>query len=143
MKFGPYVATQYSTSADKEKFAKQFVRFVEGGFKPTQFPKWFYNRLNGCFGHIAHFNQGGFYDVWFSSKTRQRDFLLNAVRHPCYGDPAFTYSDVERQIGQWIEASGLISKLNTEIAWANEASERAELARLKGKYEGETNGKPN
>lgn len=116
--FGPFEPTKYNTAADKLKFANQFVRFVEGGFKQTMFPKWFYQRLSMMFGHIAHFNQGGFYEVWFSTKGSQLRFLSNALVNGGYGSPAFTYSDVERELKEWIIKSGIGAKMEAELAEA-------------------------
>lgn len=103
----PFVAsqftpTQFSTTADKAKFANHFVKFVLGGFAQRQFPKWFYTRLRMTFGHIAHYNQVGFYDTWFARPHSQREFIEHTLRHPCYGDPAHTFSDVEKALIGWL-----------------------------------------
>lgn len=100
-----FTPTQWSTNADKQKFARHFIRFVMGGFKWTVFPKWFYTRLSNCRGHIAHYSQAGFYNTWFSDRQQRIDFFVywtDMDRHPIYGDPRFTYSDVERFLVQWI-----------------------------------------
>ena len=130
-----FTPTKYSTAEDKAKFANHFVRFVEQDFKPTLFPNWFYSRLSNCFGHIAHYSREGFYGTWFAGDCRQRDFLRRALKHPSYGSPEFTYSDVERELRRWIAVSGKLAQLDAKIAASVELSERAELARLKAKYE--------
>lgn len=135
--FRNFTPTKFSTAADKEKFANQFVRFVESGFKETLFPKWFYQRLSNTFGHIAHHNQGVFYSVWFSRKERQRDFLERILNWGCFGDPAFTYSDVEATLQLWLAQSGLLEKLKDEIHANNRQRELAELKRLMEKYPGQ------
>lgn len=89
-------ATQWSTIQDKEKFIKQFERFVKSGYKRTLFPKWFYQRLSCMFGFIAHFNQNGFYSEKFSTPQRIEDFKTRIREWTCYGDPTYTFSDVER-----------------------------------------------
>ena len=96
------VATKWNTVEDKEKFIKHFKRFVLGGFRKTIFHKWFYTRLSLCFGFIAHYNKHGFYEEKFSSVAKQIDFLRSILDFPCYGDPAYTYSDAERIIRQWV-----------------------------------------
>jgi hypothetical protein len=98
-----FTPTEFSTIEDKQKFVKHFVRFVEGGFKKSQFPKWFYNRLSMTRGHIAHYNIHGFYEEWFQDKESQQVFLKHWANSPVYGDPAYTYSDVERFLSNYIK----------------------------------------
>jgi hypothetical protein len=129
-----FTPTQWDTAEDKAKFANHFVRFVENGFKQTLFHKWFYKRLSMCFGHIAHFNQAGFYDVQFGSLVARRDFLAQCHHHPHYGDPAFTYSDVEKVLGAWVLTSGQLDTLQDAITNFTERTERAELSSLQAKY---------
>ena len=109
MKPGPFkaeqfVATQWDTAEDKAKFANHLVRFVESDYSRSLFYKWFYRRLSNCFGHIAHYNLDGFYHEWFTSDPRNggRRFLYNIAKWPCYGDPKFTYSDVEKELQKWV-----------------------------------------
>jgi hypothetical protein len=89
-------ATQWSTVQDKEKFIAHFERFLNSGCKRTLFYKWFYVRLSMMFGFIAHYNINGFYSEKFSSKERIQDFLHSIKTWSCYGDPEWTYSDVEK-----------------------------------------------
>ena len=95
-----FTPTQWETAEQKEKFFNQFVRFVNGGFKMSLFPKWFYQRLSMCFGHIAHYNQGGFYEEWFSDSGDR--FLSHCLSYRVCGDPEYTYSDVEKELQKWI-----------------------------------------
>jgi hypothetical protein len=97
-----FTPTKFSTIEDKEKFFNHFKRFVSKGFKRTMFPKWFYTRLSMTFGHIAHYNIDGFYEVWFSTRERRMDFVCRIIGSCPYGDPAFTYVDVERAIRGWM-----------------------------------------
>ncbi len=142
MKVKPFRAEQftaisdYTTAEDKAKFANQLVDFILSGFPETKFTKKFYNQLNGCFGHIAHYNQHGFYGTWFSDTQQQIDFLRNILRHQCYGDPAYTYSDVERAVKSWLAANlNVMESLQQKRDAVVEAHERTALARLKEKYE--------
>jgi hypothetical protein len=130
-----FMPTKHSSAEDKARFANHFVRFVEQDFKPTLFPNWFYSRLSCCFSHIAHFSREGFYATWFAGEHQRRDFLRRALRHPCHGSPEFTYCDVERELKRWIATSGRLAQFDAKIAASVELSERAELARLKAKYE--------
>ena len=140
MKQIKFTAAQFTSNdqhaaEDKARFANAFVRFVESGFKPTVFPDWFYRRLSCTFGHIAHFDRNGFYEAWFSTTRRRRDFLQRCLTHPFYmGAP---FSDAEDACRQWVRKSGLVAKLGVQVALEVETKERAELARLQAKYEKE------
>lgn len=101
-----FTPTQHSTAVDKARFANHFVKFWESDFAWPCFPKWFYTRLSMTFGHIAHYNQHGFYDEFFTSNLGRWNFLQITERGGGYGDPAFTYSDVERALKAWLEARG-------------------------------------
>jgi len=98
-----FTPTEWKTAKDKAKFANHFVRFVESGFKETLFPKWFYTQLSLSFGHIAHYNLHGFYETWFTTTEKQMEFLNHTLNHPCYGSPNCTYSDVEKEIIEWLK----------------------------------------
>jgi hypothetical protein len=132
-----FVPTQWDTAEQKAKFANQFAKFVLSDFAASRFPHWFYNRLSMTFGHIAHYNQGGFYSTWFADTAGKLDFLKRTVEHPHYGDPSFTYSDVEKVLHEWVRANGFITTYTDKLRKEREASERATLAALKAKYEPE------
>ena len=126
--------TQWDTAEEKARFANAFVRFVESDFKATLFPKTFYRRLSMTFGHIAHYDQGGFYATFFTTALGKVRFLEQCVTWDCCGDPAYTYSDVETALRAWIKAEGLVETYQAKLCAAVEASERAQLARLVQKY---------
>jgi hypothetical protein len=98
-----FTPTRHSTAQEKAKFANHFKRFVESGFNKNLFYKWFYQRLSMSFGHIAHYDIHCFYDTWFSNETVQKRFIEHTLDHPCYGDPRYTYSDVEKAIIEWLQ----------------------------------------
>lgn len=100
-KASQFVPTKWESAEQKAKFANQFARFVVSGFNPRLFPKWFYVRLSMTFGHIAHYNQHGFFNTFFTSTDGILDFVRTTLQYPCYGDPTYTYSDVEREIQKW------------------------------------------
>lgn len=129
-----YTATEWSTVKDKERFVKQFKAFVLSDFARTKFPKWFYNRLLNCFGMIAHYDIYGFYATFFEDTAGKVDFAQQCLEYPCYGDPARTFSDVERDLQVWLAEQTILPKLQGQKAANREAVERAELARLQAKY---------
>ena len=129
-----FTPTQWDTAEDKAAFAKQFVRFVESDFAERHFTEKLYRRLSNTFGHIAHYDRGGFWAEFFTATADKIRFLEQALRWPCYGDPAFTYSDVERALQNWLRGSGVLETLDRKLVEDVEAAERAELARLQKKY---------
>lgn len=92
--------------AEKVKFINQYKKFVSNGFQKKHFPKWFYVRLSMTFGHIAHYNQQGFYDYWFDSEENKQQFIEQHKKWPCYGEPEYTYSDAENEIREWLYQRG-------------------------------------
>jgi len=130
-----FTPTAYDSAEQKAKFATQFVRFVEADFKRTLFPKWFYKALSCTFGHIAHYDQNGFYHTWFRDTRAKLAFLDRTLEFPRYGDPKFTYSDVETVLARWVAESKKADYYRGRLASETEAAERAELARLTFKYQ--------
>lgn len=129
-----FTATQWDTAEDKARFAKQFVRFVQSDFADKRFTDKFYRRLSNTFGNIAHYDRGGFWAEFFTTTADKVRFLEQALQHPCYGDPAWTYSDVERALQAWLREAGILDQYRQKLAEESEATERAELARLQKKY---------
>jgi hypothetical protein len=130
-----FTPTKWDDRQTKAKFARQFVKFVESDFDQRLFSQAFYRRLSMTFGHIAHFNRQGFFETFFTTTADKVRFLRMTLAHPCFGDPAFTYSDVERALQGWLRESGTLARYEQRLADEMDAGERAELARLKAKYE--------
>ncbi len=120
-----FTPTKFDTAEDKAKFANHFVRFVESDFRSTLFPKWFYTRLSMTFGHIAHYNQSGFYSEFFESTMDKVRFLEQTRLAGCYGSPEHTYCDVERVIVKWVRDSGIESLYRERLAEEIKAKEMA------------------
>jgi hypothetical protein len=130
-----FMPTKWDDGQTKANFARQFVKFVESDFDQRLFSQALYRRLSMTFGHIAHFNRQGFFETFFTTTADKVRFLLMTLAHPFFGDPAFTYSDVERALQGWLRESGILAKYEQRLTDEMEAGERAELARLKVKYE--------
>ena len=83
MTFDPsqFTPTQWETAKDKTAFANRFVRFVQGDFAERHFTEKFYQRLSNCFGHIAHYNRGGFFETFFTTTADKVRFW----KSPCGG----------------------------------------------------------
>lgn len=129
-----FTPTKWDTADKKAIFGKQFIKFVQSDFARSKFPKTFYQRLSMTFGHIAHFNQGGFFETFFTTTEGKVRFLSMTLAHPCYGDPAWTYSDVERALQTWLREHDVLARYEARLTEETEADERAVLARLQAKY---------
>src|ERR1017187_8566942 len=97
-----FIPTQWATAADKLKFYYHFIRFMERGMPLQDFPKWFYECLIHCFGHVAHMDRRGFYEYWFGEVQRRCYFLRHTLAYCAICRATYTYSDVEQAIQQWI-----------------------------------------
>ena len=131
-----FTATEFHTAAAKAKFAEHFIKFVLGGFKRTQFPKWFYRQLSNCFGHIAHYDQGGFYAHFFENPEDMLRFVEHTRDHRPVGDPHYCFSDVEREIQSWFaqnmaDVQRVLRQQNTQYQGEVQAEEDR-LAALRG-----------
>ncbi len=133
-----FTATQFNSAEVKAAFGNHFLRFVRSGFERSLFTKAFYNRLSMCFSHIAHCNLSSFYETWFADDEARLRFLLHTLRFPCYGDPKFTYSDVEREIQCAIHRTTLITEYQLRVETATRSRELAQLERLQAKYGGDS-----
>jgi hypothetical protein len=129
-----FTATKYSSAADKAEFGNNLLRFIESGWAATLFTKSLYNRLSMCFGHIAHYNQAQFYEEWFSSRAAQVQFLKHTLQFPCYGDPEYTFSDVERAIQRELINRNYLPAYELRLAEERQATELALLMQLESKY---------
>jgi hypothetical protein len=139
MSKGPFVASQFvptqrNTAEDKAKFGNTYLHFVDAGFQRSLFTKQFYNRLSNCFYHIAHYNIHGFYEVWFTCLSDQLRFLKHTLEFPCYGDPAYTFSDVEREIQREVRRRNYESRYELRVTEERQAIGLALLKRLEAKY---------
>jgi hypothetical protein len=131
-----FTPTKWDTAADKAWFANALCKFIAADFAQTLWTKRLNRRLSLCVGHIAHYSDAGFWDVFFTDTRGKLDFLDQTMRYPCYGDPTYTYSDVERAIQARLLRSGIVPAYQALRLAEIEAAERAALARLRAKSEG-------
>ena len=96
-----FTATEFSTSEEKARFCTAFVRFVLGGFPRGRFKPAFYRRVSNIFGHIANYDADGFWELWFATPAKQRQFVQQIHDWLPVGDPHFCWSDVERELKGW------------------------------------------
>jgi hypothetical protein len=136
MKFqaNQFTATKWDSAQDKAEFVSQFQKFVKSDFAANHFADWFYRRLCMTFGHIAHYSRSGFWDEFFTTTADKVRFIEQSLQYPCHGDPAWTYSDVEIALQDWLKKERILEAYRQMLADETESAERAELARLQQKY---------
>jgi hypothetical protein len=137
-----FTPTKFSTAVEKAEFGNLVLRFIESEWTQAIFTKDFYHRLSCCFGHIAHCDRATFYETWFASDCDWLRFLEHTLRWPCWGDPEFTFSDVERAIQQEIRKRNYLARYELRAAEALRSSEMETLKRLEAKYRTVANHQP-
>lgn len=100
-----FVPTKWDSAKNKEQFLEMLQTFVYNGFAKEDFTPALYRRLHQMFGHEAHFDRDGFYADWFSSPEKQLRWIQHVLKHTPMGDPAFTWTDVERAFQEWLEGA--------------------------------------
>jgi hypothetical protein len=61
-------------------------------------------------------------------------FLKHTLRFPCYGDPEYTFSDVERAIQREIVNRNYLARYELRLAEEQQATDLALLRQLESKY---------
>lgn len=131
-----FSATQWDKPADKAVFANGICRFIAADFPRNLFTKKLYHRLSMCWGHIAHYNQESFYEHFFLDVDGKVAFLDETLNWSPCGDPAYTYSDVERAVQKRLHDCDLLNAYRALREAEIDRAERALLAALKQKFEG-------
>src|SRR5512141_1096924 len=100
-----FTPTKWSSAEEKAKIANKLTRFILGGFQRSGFTKDIYQQLSSMFGHIAHYNINGFYEMWFADVKACKEWVEHSTSNwlSGMGDPRFTWSDVEKALFQWIK----------------------------------------
>ena len=129
-----FTPTKFSTASDKAEFGNHPIRFIESEWAQALFTKDFYQRLSMCFGHIAQVDRPTFYETWFTTDHDRLCFLKKTLKWPCWGDPEYTFSDVERAIQQEVRKRNYLAHYQLRVAEAERAIEMETLRRLEAKY---------
>lgn len=93
-----FKSTKFTPAETKAWFAWHFLRFASSNFPKYQFSQRFYNQVMNTFGMVAHYNLAGYWAEYFTTTAGKVEFIDQVVRYHCFGDPAHTFSDVEREI---------------------------------------------
>ena len=115
-----FSATKWNTAKDKAEMANRITKFILNGFQRASFTKEMYKRLSCMFGHIAEYDINGFYTTWFEDDLACLRWVENVVRGGVLGlivgDPAWTWSDVEKAIQSWINENHILEQIKNEDA---------------------------
>lgn len=129
-----FVPTKWEGAEIKAEFANKLCRFIAEDFSESLFTKALYHRLHLTFGLIAHRNREGFFGTYFRDLGGKIAFIDDLLQWPCFGDPEYTYSDVERAIRQRLRDCDLLTAHRALQAAEIERRERETLRRLTAKY---------
>lgn len=129
-----FTPTQWASAEDKAKFANALMKFIANEFPRQSFTRSLYQRLSNTFGHIAHTNVDGFYGAFFERDFDKVVFLEQTLSWPHFGDPTFTFCDVERAVKRRLRAARVIDIFRLLEADATRRRELGTLARLQEKY---------
>jgi hypothetical protein len=110
-----FTSTKWNTAEDKARLANKLTKFILNGFQQACFTKEMYKRLSMMFGHIAEYDLHNFYQVWFKDDSDCLRWAENVMRGGVLGfvvgDPAWTWSDVEKAIQKWIIQNEIVEQL--------------------------------
>lgn len=109
-----FTPTKWHTVADKEKFARHYIKFVQARCPFEMLHKWFYECLTHLFMHIAHYNRFGFYEAWCDTAEKRFAFVRHHATFESMGDATWTWSDVEQTLKGWILESGILREYEFE-----------------------------
>lgn len=131
-----FAPTTWSTAEGKAAFANALLHFLEADCPRAQWRKPLYQRLSLSFGMIAHYDAAGFWAHYFDSRAGKVSFLRDVLAHGCWGSPDHTFCDVEREVIRRLRLCRTLEAHLALLAAEREVAERAELARLRAKYDG-------
>jgi hypothetical protein len=130
----PFTATQLPGEAYGWRtvdFANHLARFILEGFPRQLFTKKFYRRLMQEFGHIAHYDEQGFWAAWFETTARQLAFLENLATVLWFLDR----DPLARTISAWVQENRIVEQYRHRVEVERETLERHVLEQLKRKYD--------
>ena len=70
-----FTDVQFMTAVEKARVATMFERFLAADLHRDKFTRALYQHFHLHCGHIAHFDQNGFYETWFTHPSNRVDFL--------------------------------------------------------------------
>jgi len=130
-----FTPTKWHSASDKADFANALLKFIAQDFSRAKFHNALYRRLSSTFGHIAHYDRNGFYETFFLDAKGKIAFLEQCVNWPCFGDPTYTYCDVERAVIGRLKSADILTLLQSQTRIEQRQTDLALLAKLKARYE--------
>jgi len=127
-------STKSTPAETKAWFASHLLRFVSSDFPKHHFTQRFYNQVMHTFGFIAHFDSTGYWAEYFATTAGKVEFIEQVVQHSCYGDPAYTFSDVEREIIRRLRQVDLLGFYRGRSRAEQDVADGMEFARLKARF---------
>jgi hypothetical protein len=115
-----------------------FGKFAAAGYTKALFTKDLYLAISSCFGFIAHTDRDGFYEARFSELAVRVATLGMMVDDDLREDARRPLTALEQLLRTMAVSRGLVDDASKQLAAETEQRERAELARLKAKYESAT-----
>jgi hypothetical protein len=133
-KIAEFTGDQWDTPEDKIKFLEALITFLCHHCDRDRFTRRIYDGLHQRLNHIAHYNMAGFYTEWFADLPSRIRFLEHHATQVVYG----SWQDVAKALRDWIRGPQgriVLNHYQAQLRAEAEAAERAELARLRKKYE--------
>ena len=110
-----FTPTKWHSAEEKARMTNKFTKFILNGFQQPSFTKEMYKRLSTMFGHIAEYDIQGFYAVWLKDDAACLKWAENVgkggVLGFIVGDPAWTWSDVEKALQEWIRENRIVEQI--------------------------------
>ena len=129
-----FTPTKFASGQEKAKFANALTRFIASDFPLSGFTRKLYGRLSCSFGHIAHYSRAGFYEHFFEDLQSKVTFLEETLQSPPIGDPAYSFSDVERLVQKRLRACDVLDIYRLARQAEISRRDRALYERLGEKY---------
>ena len=129
-----FTPTKWASAENKAKLANWFMKFVRADMPQKMFSQAMYKRLMSMFGFSAHYDREGFWQMKFSTSARKLKFFKDVALQIHYGDPAWTWNDVEKVLAKWVIANDLINIYELRAGEEELILERAQYERLKAKF---------
>jgi hypothetical protein len=112
-----FTATKWNPAEEKARMTNKITKFILNGFQQPSFTKEIYRRLSTMFGHIAEYDIHGFYHVWFTDDAACLKWAENAMKGGVLGfvvgDPAWTWSDVEKALQAWMKENRIVEQIHS------------------------------
>ena len=112
-----FTPTKWNTAEEKARMTNKLTKFILNGFQEKSFTKEMYKRLSTMFGHIAEYDIKGFYAVWFKDDAACLRWAENVIRGGVLGfvvgDPAWTWSDVEKTLQHWMRENQIVEQIQS------------------------------